>query len=869
MFGDLRLDTLEHPSRYVGGEIGSVRKDPAEALVHMALAFPDLYEIGMSSTGFHVLYAIANAQSGALCERVFTPAKDMLEELRRARTPLYGLETKTPLREMDLVLFSIQYELACTNVLVTLDAAGIPRRAERRTDHDPIVIAGGHCASNPEPWAPFFDALVVGDGEEVVVEILRCVQDHRRAPRCERLEALGRIEGVYLPQNWRPRYADGRFDGFDIVPGVEPTRRRIVMNLDAVPVPTAPPLPHTRLVHDRLAVEVMRGCTRGCRFCQPGMLTRPMRERSVKSVVEIIDEGLAQTGYDEVTLLSLSSGDYTQLMPLLGELTDRHNQRHISISLPSLRAEAVHAGVFEKIGAVRKSGFTIAPEAGTQRLRNVLNKPITDEQIFDACRAVNAQGWALAKLYFMVGLPTETDDDLDGIVDLCFRVLSIMRGNGQNNRAQVNVNVGAFVPKPFTPFAWEPQLHFREAERRLRRLREKIARSAVRLKGHDPRMSFIEGLVGRGDRRMADAIEWVVDHGGGFDGWTEHFNIDRWLAAFDATGVEVDRLLAGYGVEDPLPWDGVDALIEKKFLLKERRAAYEQAFTDDCRWSKCTACGSCDFEGVKNQLAPEYVSVPAPDENPLSAFGTPLSSDGRGAGGEGLPPPPTAPQYRYRVRFGKIGPMRHLGHLEMAPILHRAMRRAKLNLAYTQGFNPTPRVAFGPPLGSGVESQDEYMDIYLRSFAEPEEIHRRLVDSGVDGLPILDVQSVGLGEDALFATIAAVEFRADLAPLLDAGSLIPDAVGEAARRFSDAEAWPVEIHRKNKTRRFDAREVIENPAFVDGRYLVFRLRYRPEGSIKPVQAAASLLSLPEDAFRTLRWTKTKTYFNPDSSTHHA
>lgn len=852
MFDDLRLDRVERPSRYVGGEVGMVRRNPADVRVHMALAFPDLYEIGMSSTGFHILQEIANKNAWALCERVFAPAKDMLAEMRRAGVDLYGLETKTPVRRMDVMLVSIQYELACTNVVLMLDAAGIPRRAEARKNGDPLVIAGGHCASNPEPWAPFFDALVIGDGEEVVVEILEALDRTRGADRAERLEAIGRIEGIYLPHHWRPRYAGGKFAGFDRDARAVPAKRRIVMNLDDVPHTTCPTLPNTRLVHDRLAVEIMRGCTRGCRFCQPGMLTRPMRERSVKALTEIIEEGLAKTGHDEVTLLSLSSGDYTQILPLLTELTERHADRHISISLPSLRAEAVNAEVFEKIGRVRKSGFTIAPEAGTERLRAVLNKPISDQQILDACRAVNSQGWYLAKLYFMVGLPTETPDDLDAILDLCFRVLAVMRGHGHAHRAQVNVNVGTFVPKPFTPFAWERQLHYREAWERLDYLKARTRRTRVELKGHDARMSFIEGIIGRGDRRVADAIERVVDTGGGFDGWTEHFSVERWEEAFAFAGVDVNALLAGYAEDDPLPWDGVDAQLEKKFLLKERRLAYEAATTDDCRWAKCTACGSCDFDDVKNQLAEDYFPVvftPRHGETPPDV--------------PAAVPPTGSIISRYRVRYGIRGEMRFLGHLELMPIVHRVLRRAGIDVAYTQGFSPQPRVAFGPPISAGIESEDEYLDLFVHGATAPEEISRRLRENAPEGLPIFDVRQLGLRDGALFQQIAASEYHVDLHGLIDDGALQADTLTGAVERFTSAESWPVEIPRKKGVRRLDAKQAIDRVSLIEDRRLALRILHRPdEGGIRPASALALILAIDEAAGRRARWTKTRTYFNP-------
>ncbi|MCB9487899.1 MAG: TIGR03960 family B12-binding radical SAM protein [Deltaproteobacteria bacterium] len=875
----INLAKVQKPSRYIGGEYGSFSKDPAAVDVHMALCFPDLYEIGMSSTGFQVLYTLANRRDDTFCERVFTPWTDLADQLFATGTPLTSLESKTPLRAFDVVLFSIQYELAITNLVYTLDLARIPRRAEARGEGDPIIVAGGHCASNPEPWAPFCDALVIGDGEDILQEILDLFAAMKGKSRREKLDALAKLKGVYRPADWTPKYEDGRFVGFDVAPGTEPAERRIVKDLDTVPTLSAPILPNTRLVHDRLAVEVMRGCTRGCRFCQPGMLTRPMRERSVDTLMKTVVDGLEQTGYDELTLLSLSSGDYSELSPLLGRLDEHLRDTPLSVSLPSLRAESITGEMMTRIAKVRKGGFTIAPEAGSERLRHVLNKPITDEQIFEACRKAVARGWSQVKLYFMVGLPSETDEDLQAIVDLCFAVLKIM--DTGRRRGNVNVNVGTFVPKPFTPFQWERQITPDEAKRRLHFLVNKTRHSRVTVKGHDPKMSAIEGILGRSDRRMADAVELVVDRTGGFDGWTEHFSLDEWYRALRDTGLEPETILAGFEEDDALPWDGVDALIDKEFLLDERRVAYSRVLTEDCREGACTACGTCDDEIVnrlakdfapatttpvtfvaRNGLAKEPAKEPAPET--IEDAAAPAEKPKPAKRGSHRPPERNQPGrdhcYRYRVRFAKVGDMRFLGHLELMPILHRALRRAGLRIAYSQGFHQQPRVAFGPPPAAGIQSEAEYFDIYLIDELSEDEFLKRLRDAAPERLPFLEVTRVAHTAPALFNAITGFSYRADLSPLFGADLLDAARVAAAVDAFNAADSLPVHIVRKGKERTIEGKDILAEVSFDGANLLSLELRQTDTGSLKPVQALAALLELDEEAVLSVDLTKTATHF---------
>jgi len=689
------LPHVSRPSRYLGEEFGTVRKDPSGVDVTFALAFPDVYEIGMSNIGFAILYPILNGVEWVAAERVYAPWPDMEERLRAAKLPLASLESQRPLREFDIVGFTLQYELSYTNILNMLDLSGIPRRRADREEDDPLVIVGGPCAYNPEPLADFIDIAVIGDGEEVVVEICEAVKEAKRRGegKVSLLERLSTVEGVYVPAFFEPSYNEnGTLSGIrPLRKGYEKVRRRFLPDLDNAPYPTRPIVPFMKTVHDRVAVEVARGCSRGCRFCQAGYIYRPLRERSPETVTRIVDRSLAATGYEEVSLLSLSTGDYSCIDPLLQNLMGRHAQDRVSVSLPSLRVGSLTPSMMEEIRKVRKTGFTLAPEAGSERMRRFINKGITEDDLLETTRQAFSLGWRLVKLYFMIGLPTEAKEDLREIVRLSSEVKRT--GRGTIGGADVNVSVSTFVPKPHTPFQWEPQIGMEETLRRQDFLREELKKKKLRLKWHDAELSFLEGVFARGDRRLSAVLERAVDLGCRFDGWRDHFRFALWEQAFTDTGIDPAFYLRRRGETEVLPWDHIDGRVSKPFLQREREKAFREDATADCRAGSCTGCGVCDFEELRPRVIAEY-RFPVPSA---------------------VPPPPEAEEDRrkIRLRVRKDGRARHVGHLEFMTVFHRAVRRAGIPVRFSGGFHPQPRISFPDALPTGVESEAEIIDLDL------------------------------------------------------------------------------------------------------------------------------------------------------------
>jgi len=592
------LPSVQKPARYTGGEWGEIQKNKDDVRVRVAFCFPDTYEIGMSNVGMRILYGVMNEMDGVWCERVFAPWSDMEEAMRSNHLPLWALESQDPVRDFDMVAFTIGYEMSYSNILNMLDLAGIPLHSADRHDLKNIVFAGGVCTFNPEPLADFVDFFSLGEGEDITVEIVS-LYDRAKAEGWSKemfLNEVSRIPGVYVPSFYRHEYND---DGTlkSIVPlngAPEVITKRIVEDLDSAYYPTKMIIPSTEIVHDRANLEVFRGCIRGCRFCQAGFSCRPVRKKSPEVLYKQAIETMEWSGGNEITLSSLSTSDYRGLKELTDALIPYCEGNHISLSVPSLRADNFSRELMEKLQAVRKSGLTFAPEAGTQRLRDVINKNLTEEEILTTCAQAFSGGWSNVKLYFMLGLPTETDEDVLGIADLVYKIILTWKEHASNKKRGLRVHVATafFVPKPHTPFQWEKQITPQEYLRRCKLLKDHFYSKSIEYDYHSPDLSRLEAVFARGDRRLGPVLEAAVRSGARLDGWDEHFNYAKWYAAFRDCGVEESFYTTrGYSEDEILPWDPIDVGVTKKFLLRERRKAYEGLVTPDCRHG-CAGCGA-------------------------------------------------------------------------------------------------------------------------------------------------------------------------------------------------------------------------------------------------------------------------------------
>ncbi|NLY92170.1 MAG: TIGR03960 family B12-binding radical SAM protein [Firmicutes bacterium] len=604
------LARVEKPARYTGGELNAVIKPWTNVRLRVVLAFPDLYEIGFSHLGLRLLYQRINDDPAYLAERVYAPAPDMERELRAAQLPLFSLETRHPLDRFDVVGFTLQYELSYTNILNMLNLAGIPLKREERGEAHPLIIGGGPGSYNPEPLAAFFDLFFLGEGEEAILEILAIIADGKEKgkSRQEIKEALLKVEGVYLPEYYTVAYGEeGKIAAVHPTPPAPPVvRKRVLADFSTAYLPDKDLVPWLEPVHDRAMVELFRGCTRGCRFCQAGMIYRPVRERSTAVLMEYLKKIIAQTGYEEVSLTSLSSADYSKIQELLSSLTDCFSAQKVKFSLPSLRIDSFSPELAACFQSGRKGGLTFAPEAGTERLRRVINKNLTDEEILATTREAFAAGWQRLKLYFMIGLPTETERDLEGIVTLAREILSIGRHlhGPKAGRVQVTVSVSTFVPKPHTPFQWRPQISLAETERRQNFLKERLVGRGLQFSWHDPSLSQLEGVLSRGDRRLGQTLVKAWELGCTFDSWPDRFRWDLWQEAFAATGLKVEEYTRARAYDEILPWDHLSAGLKKSYLHKEDQWAEEGRITPDCRpRQNCSTCGVCSTLNVRPQLA--------------------------------------------------------------------------------------------------------------------------------------------------------------------------------------------------------------------------------------------------------------------------
>ncbi|MDL2280988.1 TIGR03960 family B12-binding radical SAM protein [Selenomonadales bacterium OttesenSCG-928-I06] len=595
------LSQISKPARYTGGEYNSIRKNPKDVDVEFVLSMPDVYEVGQSNLGLKILYNILNQRTDTLAERVYAPWVDLEEKMRENDIPLASLESNRPLKEFDVIGFTLQYELSYTNVINMIDLAKIPMFARDRSDNDPLIVCGGPCTFNSEPLADFIDFFILGEGEEVIEEVVEKValwkKNNKIGGRTGILEELATLKGVYVPSFYEVTYLEnGQVKDIEVInnKAKKMVTKRIIQDLDKSLFPLKPIVPYIGIVHDRIMLELFRGCTRGCRFCQAGVIYRPVRERKLETLLDYANKLVENTGYEEISLISLSSADYSRLEELIDNLMENFKDQHVSTSLPSLRIDSFSIELAKRVKTVRKSGLTFAPEAGTQRMRNVINKNVTEKNLEDAARAAFESGWTSLKLYFMIGLPTETDEDVKGIADLAKNVIDIYHDVTGKRNVSITVSVSSFVPKPHTPFQWFGQNTQAETERKQALLRSLIKDRRISLNWHDAETSFLEGVFARGDRRLGKVILAAWQNGAKFDGWSEHFKFDVWLKAFENTDIDPNFYnTRSRDFDEKLPWDHLSAGANKEFLQKEYECAILESSTPDCRNGACTNCGVC------------------------------------------------------------------------------------------------------------------------------------------------------------------------------------------------------------------------------------------------------------------------------------
>ncbi|MFW5976778.1 MAG: TIGR03960 family B12-binding radical SAM protein [Bacillota bacterium] len=593
------LYKISRPERYIGNEWNSINKNWDENKIKILFSFPDVYEIGMSHLGLKILYHKLNQEEDILCERTFAPWPDMEELLRKNDFPLYALESGHEVKDFDIFAFTLQYEMSYTNIINMLNLAGIEIRSKNREKKDPMIIAGGSTVYNPEPLAPFIDLFFIGEAEKSIISLVRKYNKYyqQNLNRKEILIKMSKIPGVYVPSLYEIKYKGQKIQNiYPVSKKVKSEiKRQVVNNLDQAFYPTEFIVPYMDIVHNRVILEISRGCTRGCRFCAAGISYRPVRERKPDTLINLADSILKNTGYDEISLTSLSTVDYTDIKTLVNKMADKYKEDKISISLPSLRIDRFSVDLANELQKVRKTGLTFAPEAGTQRLRNVINKGVNEENLYEAVKAAFKSGWYRIKLYFMIGLPTETEEDLAGIVDMVHRVRNIGR-KIVNRRVEVNIGISTYVPKPFTPFQWVKMINKKEIKSRISYLQKKITGKGLELNWNEEDLSILEGVFSRGDRRLAEVLESAWEKGAKFDGWQEHFKISVWKQAFEENNLSMDSYLQSKALNETLPWSHINIGVDNEFLKNEYEKAFNEKKTPDCRFDSCSECNICfDF----------------------------------------------------------------------------------------------------------------------------------------------------------------------------------------------------------------------------------------------------------------------------------
>jgi len=864
------LPLVAKPHRYVGHELGAVRKNWDAAPVRMLFCYPDLYEVGMSHPGTQILYHVVNRHPAWLMERAYAPWPDMEALMRERGLPLFSLESKRPARDFDVIGFTLQSELTYTNVLTMLDLAGLPLHQAERRDGDPLVLAGGPCASNPEPMAAFVDAYLLGDAEEALPEILGLIgQEKERGWRSgsgdgflrsaspskpdpeARRRLLWRmateVAGVYVPSLYAVTQGGGTARPSD--PRLPyPVVARTVPELKADDHPRQMLVPLTEVTHERLPIEVQRGCVRGCRFCQAGYLYRPVRERDTEDCVAIAEDGLAHGGHQEISLLSLSTADHSQVESLVGAVSSVAAARGVAVALPSLRADAFSLKLAESASRVRRTGFTFAPEAGSERLRRVINKGLTERDILLAVERALDAGWNSVKLYLMIGHPTECEADFTELEALIAKIRAVV---GQRSGRSVCLSVSPYVPKPHTPFQWERQDSLEETRAKLRWIRKRLSGAGIQVKHHDLEATAVEGIISRGGRETADLIEGAWRRGARFDEWTEQLRPEAWIAALGEFGSSLDARFSARDEGEALPWEVVSYGIRRRWFQRERRRAYAETLTEECRRGHCSACGVCDFDVLRNRLAAE-------------GEGTERGSAERKRGGTGEQRPGAGtvhPPSTIRLRYVKQTPLRFLSHLDVLRELLRTCRRAGAPLVYSSGFVPRPRLSAGQALATGWTSASEWMDLELRGIDWDARRLAQLLEAlnrhAAPGLRFLAAGTLRLSP-SLSASVERSAYRATFPePPFEPAFAQLDA---GCRAFLARDAVPFVRERlAHRTRMVDLRPLVYDLAALDGSTVLLELRTASDGSAKPTEILEAACGVPRHLVPLINIHKTGTW----------
>ena len=750
------LPFVSKPGRYIGNELNIIRKEIQATDISVALAFPDIYEIGMSFIGFEILYHVLNKHDGVRAERVYLPWTDMQGMMQKEKLPLYSLETFTPLKEFDILGFTLQYELTYTNVLQMLHLSDIPVFAADRSDNDPIILGGGPCTGNPEPMSDFFDVYLIGDGEQAFVDICQLIGEMKKSKsaRFEIMNALTGISGVYVPGLYNAGYDEtGRFVSIlsRTANAALPVVTRIESELKEENYPTRPIVPILEVTHDRLALEVMRGCTEGCRYCSAGMIYRPVREREPQAIVRQSIGGIDNSGFDEVSFLSLSISDYSKLNELMVSEKESLEGKYVNVSLPSMRLDSFSEEIARFVSSVRKSGFTFAPEAGSERLRKTINKNISDSEIFEAVETALRNGWKLLKFYFMIGLPTEKEEDIHAIADLIEKVSEVSKTYG---RIRFNISISPFSPKPHTPFQWEEQNTRETLYNKVKILRTRLHHlKHVNLNWRDPEISALECVLGRADRRMGKAIFIAWQNGAKLDGWLEYFKFNIWEKAIREAGLSMEELQAEFDMGASLPWDHIDKGVSKKFLKHERDKAYRNENTLDCTDGICHACGIQRKDLFGHLFDCKVNEVINHSESDRQAETNSIHTD------EVEKQPNTS--RKFRMCYNKIGYGRYISHLDLIRVFERTCRRAKIPVLYSEGFNPHPKFSFAPPLTLGFSSESEYMDMEIENNFNGD-LKTLFNEHLPEGIIISEIKEISLPIESLDKAIQFAEYEVQI-----------------------------------------------------------------------------------------------------------